>query len=251
MIVESQNMLTLALDTSGPIGSVALREAGLLLDEQSLQLGVHHGQSLVSEVQQLFRNCERQIWDCNLVAVSIGPGSFTGLRVGVVFAKTLAYATGCRVAAINTLLAIAHNAPSDVDRVQVVSDAQRSELFVEIFDRQPDGRWRSSSPVEIVNGEKWTAGLEKEAVVMGPGLEKFAKVLAGRCRILEPASWTPQAARLAELGEQATRDHALADPWALEPSYLRKSSAEEKWEARQRAVVDSRGSRVPQAADRL
>jgi tRNA threonylcarbamoyladenosine biosynthesis protein TsaB len=244
-------MLTLALDTSGPIGSVALREAGTLLAERTLQLGVHHGQSLVPEIQQLFRDCGRQFRDCDLVAVSIGPGSFTGLRVGVVFAKSLAYATGCRVAAINTLLAIAHNAPSDVDRVQVASDAQRGELFVEVFDRQPYGRWRSSSPVEIVNREKWTTGLGKEAVVMGPGLEQVAPALIGRCQILDPGLWTPQAARLAELGEQAARDHSLADPWSLEPSYLRKSSAEEKWEARQLAVVDSRGSRVPQAADRL
>lgn len=251
MTVESQKVLTLALDTSGPVGSVALREAGVLLAEQSLHLGVHHGQSLVPEVQQLFRNCERQIRDCSLVAVSIGPGSFTGLRVGVVFAKTLAYATGCQVAAINTLLAISHNAPADVDRVQVVSDAQRGELFVEIFDRQPCGRWRSSLPVEIVNGDKWAAGLDDKAIVMGPGLEKFAAKLVGRCRILDPLTWTPKASRLAELGEQAAGDSSLSDLWALEPSYLRKSSAEEKWEARHQAVADSRGSRVPQAADRL
>ena len=251
MKVGSQNRLTLGLDTSGPIGSVALREAGVLLSERTMQLGVHHGQSLVPEVQRLFRDCGRHVRDCGLVAVSIGPGSFTGLRVGVVFAKTLAYATGCQVAAINTLLAIAHNSPSDVDRVQVVSDAQRSELFVEVFDRWPNGRWRSSSPVEIENGEKWAAGLGNEAVVIGPGLEKFAQPLAGRCRVIDRVAWTPQAAILAKLGEQAVSDEALADPWALEPSYLRKSSAEEKWEARQRAVVDSRGSRVPQAADRL
>lgn len=244
-------MLTLALDTSGSIGSVALRDAGVLLAERTLQVGVHHGQSLVPEVQRLFRDYGRRIRDCELVAVSIGPGSFTGLRVGVVFAKTLAYATGCRVVAINTLLAIAHNAPSDVVSVQVASDAQRGELFVEEFDRQPTGIWLSAAPVRIVNVREWADSLDPNSVVMGPGLEKLVATLAGRCRILDSELWTPRAACLAELGELAAQDGLLTDSWSLEPAYLRKSSAEEKWEARHGLVVDGRRSRVPQVADRL
>jgi tRNA threonylcarbamoyladenosine biosynthesis protein TsaB len=244
-------MVTLALDTSGPVGSIAIREAGEFLRERTLQVGVHHGQGLVPEVNRLFCDTGKCIRDCDLIAVSIGPGSFTGLRVGVVFAKTLAYALGCRVAAINTLLAIAHNSPPDVERVQAVSDAQRGELFVEEFERRSQDEWESVGPVRIVRAADWASRIENDVAVIGPGLETMATALSNRCRMLPRELWSPRAACLAKLGERTAAESRLADPWALEPAYLRKSSAEEKWEARQRTVTDGRDSRVPQAADKL
>jgi tRNA threonylcarbamoyladenosine biosynthesis protein TsaB len=244
-------MLTLALDTSGPVGSVALREAGALLAERTLQVGVHHGQALVSEVSRLARDCGKRIRDCDLVAVSIGPGSFTGLRVGAVFAKTMAYAVGCPVSAINSLLAIAVNSPPDVNRVHVANDAQRGELFVEVFQQNAGGDWHSATGVQIVKSAEWVASLEPDAVLSGPGLERLTADLGDRCRQLPSELWIPRAATVAELGELAAQSGSLADPWSLEPAYLRKSSAEEKWETRFRTVTAGHGTHVPQAADRL
>src|SRR5262245_22963627 len=112
-------MLTLAVETSGPVGSVALLDGEQCLDERVLELGRHHGQALVPEIGRLLAGQGRMPRDCALIAVSAGPGSFTGLRVGIVCAKTLAYAAGCRVAAVDTLLAIACNSPGEVAAVQV------------------------------------------------------------------------------------------------------------------------------------
>src|SRR5450759_3825007 len=99
-------MLTLAIETSGPLGSVALFESETVLGEQSLELGRQHGQSLIPTIRQLLTFYGKLPRDLELVAVSIGPGSYTGLRVGVVCAKTLAYAANSQLVAVDTLHAV-------------------------------------------------------------------------------------------------------------------------------------------------
>ncbi len=88
------------------------------------------------------------------MAVSVGPGSFTGLRVGVVCAKTLAYANGCQLAAVDTLEAIAANSPADVVSVHVIADAQRGDLFVADYCRKSIVEWDRDRPPRIVAGRR-------------------------------------------------------------------------------------------------
>src|SRR4051812_47674672 len=108
-------MLTLAIETSGPNGSVALSRDGALIDVQTLEReGRRHAQTLVVTIKSMFERAGLRAADCNVVGVSIGPGSFTGLRVGVVCAKTFAYATGAQVVAIDTFEAIAAASPDEV-----------------------------------------------------------------------------------------------------------------------------------------
>ena len=103
-------MLVLGIDTSGLEGSVALVRDGNCLAETSLnQLGRRHAQSLILEIGTLLEKHECTPRDVDVVAVSRGPGSFTGLRVGMVCAKTFAYATGCKFIAVDTFAAIAEN----------------------------------------------------------------------------------------------------------------------------------------------
>ncbi|NQV27288.1 MAG: tRNA (adenosine(37)-N6)-threonylcarbamoyltransferase complex dimerization subunit type 1 TsaB [Rhodopirellula sp.] len=93
----------LAVDTSGMCGTLALRCGGELLEERELeQTRRRHAQTLISEVQELLQAHHLAAADVGIVAVSQGPGSFTGLRVGIVFAKTLAYVTGCPIVAVDT-----------------------------------------------------------------------------------------------------------------------------------------------------
>lgn len=140
-------MLTLAIETSGPVGSLALLEGRNCLAERTLQLGTQHGQSLVPELRRMLVDLGKSPRDCELLAVSTGPGSFTGLRIGVVCAKTWAYATGCRLVAVDTHQAIAMNAPPEVAQVQVVSEAQGGDVYYSAFARSPEGAWSESSPL--------------------------------------------------------------------------------------------------------
>tara|TARA_R110002072_G_scaffold173600_3_gene328465 strand:- start:26923 stop:27660 length:738 start_codon:yes stop_codon:yes gene_type:complete len=231
----------LAVDTSGMCGTIALKRDGELLEERELeQSRRRHAQTLISEVQELLRTHRLASSRVGIVAVSHGPGSFTGLRVGIVFAKTFAYATGCSIVAVDTLQAVAEAATGDnfpeITRLQVVSDAQREQLFVSDFHRTPGGFWQSTGPISIVDCEAWQnqaaelAGLKFS--VSGPGLVKVADELSESVIRLPEECWTPRAANVAAIAGRLAAKGKFADAFDLEPFYLRKSSAEEKREAK-------------------
>jgi len=231
----------LAVDTSGMCGTLALRRDGQLLEERELeQSRRRHAQTLISEIQELLQAHDLASADIEVVAVSHGPGSFTGLRVGIVFAKTFAYATGCQIVAVDTLQAVAEAVSGDefrgITRLQVVSDAQREQLFVSDFHRRSDGWWEAARPIDIVDCEAWrnqAADLaSSEFAVSGPGLVKVADDLSESVHQLPEEMWTPRAANVAAIAERLAAAGQFADAFELEPFYLRKSSAEEKREAK-------------------
>ncbi len=225
-------MLTLGIETSGRAGGVALCRDGRCLAERPLeQVGRRHAQTLVAEIGRLCEEFNVCAADCDLVAVSIGPGSFTGLRVGVVCAKTLAYATGCSLAAVDTYLCIAENSPDDVDDVWIIGDAQRDELSVGRYHRDADGSWTLTEQITIAAGQAWCQARTPGDVVSGPGVVRFESELASRCRVLGPEYRDPQAAIVARLGERKIDSSGADDFWSLEPFYFRRSAAEEKWDA--------------------
>ncbi len=229
-ILNPRRMLTLAIETSGPLGSIALVDGANVLGEEALELGRQHGQSLIPAIGRILEQAGKTPRDLALLAVSVGPGSFTGLRVGVVCAKTLAYATGCRLAAVDTLQAIAGNSPPEVSTVEVVCDAHRGDLFVGRYNRVSAEAWEPAAPIEVVNAERWRELLPPDGVVTGPALEKLAPLMASRCRIVPAELWVPQATWIARLGRQAVESGNVSDLWSVEPVYLRRSSAELQWE---------------------
>ena len=244
------SLLTLGVETSGLIGAVVLRRGGETIESVMLQqAGRRHAQTLVSEVDALLRRANLTAKQLQVVAVSIGPGSFTGLRVGVVFAKTLAYAVGCQLIAVDTFRAIAAASPRDVTEVFVVSDAQRGELFVGRYSmddsaavhtnptRQRGSATENSSlarRVSVANpirqGEIIIEPTDSfcrragEIAVSGPS----AGTLPPTIRVLAPESHLPRAEFVAALGEQQALAGEQSDLWKLEPFYLRRSAAEEK-----------------------
>ncbi len=133
---DPPSALVLGIETSGLAGGIALfRGDHCLGDVQLEEAPRRHAQTLVAQIGTLVGGAGCRVRDLSAVAVSIGPGSFTGLRVGVVCAKTLAYATGCRLAAVDTLRAIAANSPADVARVHVLADALRGDAYVASYQR--------------------------------------------------------------------------------------------------------------------
>jgi len=225
-------MLTLGIETSGPAGTVALCRDGVCLEERPLpQAGRRHAQTLVAEIDSLLRKFGISARDVDVVAVSIGPGSFTGLRVGVVCAKTFAYATRCRLAAVETFQGIAENSPANVTDLFVAGDAQRGELYAGSYHREPDTVFTRQGEIAIVDGETWCRTRRSTDVVSGPGVEKFEPLLLRTCHVLGPEFRHPKAAAVARLGERKVRSGNFDDFWTLQPFYLRKSAAEEKWQS--------------------
>ena len=240
----------LAVDTSGMCGTLALRRGGELLEERELeQTRRRHAQTLISEVQELLLAHRLAPVDVGVVAVSHGPGSFTGLRVGIVFAKTFAYVTGCSIVAVDTLEAVAASVTADgfseINHLHVVSDAQREQLFVSDFCRTSDGWWQATGPIGISDCERWRDDVARLATVgfavSGTGLTKMADelALAPAVYCLPEEMWTPRAANVAAIAERLAAEKQFADPFELEPFYLRKSSAEEKREAKLAAEAEN------------
>ena len=231
----------LAVDTSGMCGTIALRRDGELLEERELeQSRRRHAQTLISEIKELLDAHGLVSADVDIAAVSHGPGSFTGLRVGIVFAKTFAYVTGSRIVAVNTLQAIAESVTSEaspeINRLHVVSDAQREQLFMSDFSRTDTGFWESSGPINIVDCDQWLKSAADQAssafATVGPGLTKLVDDLPESIGCLPEEMWTPRASNVAAIAERLAADNQFADPFELEPFYLRKSSAEEKRDAK-------------------
>ncbi len=228
-------MLVLGIETSGLEGSVAIvRDENCLGEKRLNQIGRRHAQGLVMEIGELLNAHSLTPRDVDLVAVSRGPGSFTGLRVGMVCAKTFAYATGCRFIAVDTFAAIAENAPAELTRVFVIEDAQRDDLFVGEYTRHPHQAWEQVSPIRIVSADEFLQSRSDLAVVMGPGLAKLETETLPDHWLKDPQIRQPRASMIASLGrlqKQSTVGEPLAeenDFWRASPFYLRMSAAEEK-----------------------
>jgi tRNA threonylcarbamoyladenosine biosynthesis protein TsaB len=225
-------MITLGIETSGRAGSVALLSTGDVLGRRDLsQTGRRHAQSLLSELQSLLQQTGLSPRRVETIAVSIGPGSFTGLRVGVACAKTWAYATGCHLVAVDTFLAVAHRASTTHSEVNVISDAQRGELFVGRYHRGAEGAWRRAGEVAIIDTDKWIDSLTANVAVTGPALSQLQQRIAGRARMELVELSHPRAEEIAQIGWELCEKGITDDLWKVEPLYLRRSAAEEKAEA--------------------
>lgn len=220
----------LLLETSGRGGFVAVAQGGTLLRAHALDESRRHARDLAPAVAQLLQACGWQPRDLHAVAVGRGPGSYTGLRVGLMSAMTLAYATGCRLVALDTFAILSRQAPPEVTALDVIADAQQDKVYVQSFRDRHGLDWSRSSPLTIEPISDWLPQRELEACLTGPGLRVHgARFPVDRQLAVEhwqpfPESMLPLALNRLELGQ-------FDDPWKVEPLYLRPSSAEEKWDA--------------------
>jgi tRNA threonylcarbamoyladenosine biosynthesis protein TsaB len=222
----------LAIETSGRLGSVALLEIEgdrtIVAGERRTPEGERTARSLLPTTQELLREHGWRSGDVNLVCVTIGPGSFTGLRIGVVAAKTFAYAIGARLVGVHTLGAIAAGVETrGPERLWTVLDAQRQELFVASFTGRPliD---QAVPQTEILPIADWIARLTPGDVVAGPPLAKCRDRLPTEVMVADARFWEPMALPVGRLGYELFKRGGDMNPLELVPHYYRKSAAEEK-----------------------
>ncbi len=198
-----------------------------------------HGRDLIPNIRAILGRAGLLLAEIEIVGVGTGPGSYTGLRVGVMAAKTIAYATGADLVGLDTLEAVARNGPGDANRIAVIADAQRGDLYVAEWARDyPGGPLRLTQPCRVEPLLSWLARLEPATMVLGPALESGAirSSIPPHCLSAEPGSGLPEGRQLIELALGAHSRGVRDDLWNLEPHYLRKSSAEDKWEAQRPPV---------------
>ena len=226
---ELQNPKLLILETSGRVGRVALAFGAELGETRTLDESRRHARDLAPTVAEL---CAARGWavrDLDGVIASIGPGSYTGLRVGLMTAKALAYATGCAVLGIETFAAVALQTPANADRVAVIADAQQQNVYVQNWRRVPGG-WVAQDPLAIRPFAEWAATLEDGIWVSGPAVRLYEGRFAERNPIVPLEAREALPGSLLDLGLERWRARAANEVRTLEPIYLRPSSAEENWD---------------------
>jgi tRNA threonylcarbamoyladenosine biosynthesis protein TsaB len=184
-------------------------------------------QVLAPTIEQLLAVAGWKPQHVDLVAVTVGPGSFTGLRIGVTTAKAFAYAIGAEVIGVNTLAALAQQAPASESPLWTVLDAQRQELFAAKF-RVEGCVIRTECETRIVNQDAWLKDLQAGDRVSGLALNRLAPRLPSDVEVVPEQLWQPAAQGV---GELAWKDYLAGrrdDVWKLAPNYYRPSAAEEK-----------------------
>jgi tRNA threonylcarbamoyladenosine biosynthesis protein TsaB len=222
----------LIIETSGRIGQVGLALGPVLLSVERLDESRRHARDLAPAVAKLLAGAAWKPRDVHGIVVSRGPGSYTGLRVGIMSAKALAYAACCPVIGVETFAAIAHQAPENVSQLDVIADAQQQKVYLQRFGRAQSGSaLLPLAPLAICDVSEWLGTLSTSRWVSGPGLHSYQQQLQQHCQMLGASEWDPQLGSLSHLGftRYACGEHD--DLWSLEPLYLRPSSAEEKWTA--------------------
>jgi tRNA threonylcarbamoyladenosine biosynthesis protein TsaB len=223
----------LIVETSGRAGFVAGAEGEKLLEVRRLDETRRHARDLAPAAAAVLSAAGWAPGAVDAVIVSRGPGSYTGLRVGVMAAKAFAYVTGCAVLAIDTFAAIADQAPAEALQLDVLADAQQDKVYVQRFARPgPEQAMAAASELTIRPFSEWQAGWEPAVWVSGPGLRGLRARLSEGCGVVDAALWEPQLESLLQLGLARFRRGERDDVYALEPLYLRPSSAEEKWQTR-------------------
>ncbi len=223
-------MRVLALESATLTGGVALLDGERLVGESVLSVALTHSERLMSMVDRLLGDCGWGVKDLDGLAVSVGPGSFTGIRVGVATAKGLALALALPVAPVPTLDALAATLPFAGAPVCPLLDARKGEVYLSLY------RWRGDRMVRewdylALPPEAAVARLEPPVVLLGDGIEPCRPFLT---RLGAGVALAPAARRLPSPGVVAQLGHAILEagggvpPEALLPLYLRPSQAELK-----------------------
>jgi tRNA threonylcarbamoyladenosine biosynthesis protein TsaB len=222
----------LAIESSGRYASVATlwgdADSARLVGQTLLSGDERTAQVLAPAIQRLLTEADWSPKSVALVAVTVGPGSFTGLRIGVTTAKAFAYAVGADVLGINTLEALALQAPQSESPLWTILDAQRQELFAAKFIVNNQFEICAEYETCIIPQDAWLASLEPGDRVIGPALKRLAMRLPVSAEALREQLWQPVAI---SVGQVAWKKHQAGhrdDVWKLSPNYYRPSAAEEK-----------------------
>ena len=225
--------LILAIDTATPCCSVAVTEGGeqggRILAAMTLCGTVTHSRRLLTRIAQLLEETAVTWSMLDGVAVSIGPGSFTGLRIGMATAKGLAFAGNRPLLGVSTLTGLASSC-STGKRICAVLDARKQQVYAAFFRRSPSGRLEQMTPTVVVDPEQLTAGIGEPVFMVGDAVavygEYWREVLGDRYEAAPCQLHLPSAATLGLIAADQLQRGDLLDPGSAVPLYVRASEAE-------------------------
>lgn len=221
--------MLLALETSAERGGVALFAGGALLGEEDVGADARHAASLLVCLDRLLGRAGRRLDEVEAIALAIGPGSFTGLRIGLSTALGLAFGTERKLVPVPTLAALALQA-GGAPLAAPLLDARRGEVYAGLYDRELR-EVRSDRCSALAD---WLADLPPEAplALLGSGVAphraELEAALGARARFLPEAAGVLRARTVGELGLRLLAAGRALPPEAVELRYLRRAEAEAK-----------------------
>jgi tRNA threonylcarbamoyladenosine biosynthesis protein TsaB len=225
-------MRILAIETSTMLGGVAIMdEAEGLIIETRLNVKTTHSERLMTVVDHALKQAGLGISDIDVFGVAIGPGSFTGLRIGLSTVKGFSYATGKPIVSIPSLEAFAWNFPYSAHPVCTMFDARKKEVYAAVFRWGDSGFERVMDEVSIKPADL-VSTLDGKVIFAGEGALIYRETIveiAGK-NALFPAlhSMVPSPSNVARLGLRKALRGDFAEPVSLVPYYIRRSEAEVK-----------------------
>lgn len=238
-------MKILALESSAVAASVAVSEDGALIAQSFQRSGLTHSRTLMPMCRDLLENCGLTLGEMDVVAVAAGPGSFTGLRIGVATAKGLAWPGDKPCAGVSTLEAMAWPLAHLEGDLCAVMDARRHQVYNARFQAE-GGRLLRLCPDRAISIDELAAELlsrEKTQILVGDGAELCYNELTKRglpVRLAPPHLRWQSAWGVARAAEELARTGGLVTAAELAPVYHRLSQAERERLARQQAAADDR-----------
>jgi tRNA threonylcarbamoyladenosine biosynthesis protein TsaB len=224
-------LLILAIDTSGRSGSVAIAAGAEMLGQREFSAPMRHSAEIFPAICDLLERFDRKPSQIEHVYISVGPGSFTGLRIAVTMAKTMQLANkDVKIVAVDTLDAIAANATDyinkenkTIEKIAAVLDAKRSQFFIAVYQKQKE------QPVKVVEDCLMTAeefieqfaNANSPIWLLGEGLVYYKKAFTAKgIEFFEEKYWTPKASMIHKLGWQKALAGDFTGAAVLQPKYL-------------------------------
>lgn len=238
----------LGIETSSLVSSVALMDEDVLLGELTIQAGLTHSEQLVPHIQLLLEQCQVDKSDLQGIVVAIGPGSFTGLRIGMGTAKAMSYALRIPLYGIMTMDGLAQNLQGTNRLVSVLIDAQKKHVYEARY------RWNGQVMECIQEPQVKVATdileeLRKEeapTVFLGDGIKRIQKEINIQNPIVDgqnlfilasPMQVIPRAGSLLWAAREKIAKGQAEDPMTMVPYYIRRSEAEVLWEEKHKDQI--------------
>ncbi|PKN38385.1 MAG: tRNA (adenosine(37)-N6)-threonylcarbamoyltransferase complex dimerization subunit type 1 TsaB [Deltaproteobacteria bacterium HGW-Deltaproteobacteria-2] len=225
-------MLTLAFDTSFQTVAVAILQDNAVLYDTIINVDINHSEVLLPAIDQACLQTRIKITDFDLFVCTIGPGSFTGLRIGASTLKGFMFATGRPAVGVSSLAALALNISDNSKIICSVMDAGRGQVYVAYFRYNQKNLLEQIGADEVVNPTDIDPDFKQEALFVGDGAIKYADIISGtKKKNIFVASQQQQyirASSVAILGIEKFKRNEILDAETFVPVYLRSADAHPK-----------------------
>jgi tRNA threonylcarbamoyladenosine biosynthesis protein TsaB len=229
-------MIILAIDTSTPTGSVAVLKGDTVLAEVAVTSQQTHAKRLVSALDATLGMTDLTIGECEGFAVTTGPGSFTGLRIGVSTVKGLGFATKKPVTGVSTLDALVYQLPSYPHLVCPMLDARKGQVYAALYECIGHMKWKTVIEDCAIEPQQWLRQIRDVCLFLGDGASAYSALI--RETLGDLAYFAPEylnrvrASVVGYIGMKQILDGQIAAVDRLVPHYIRKSDAEIKEKSR-------------------